>query len=97
MIPEGVTKIEENAFKDCTALVTAVIPKSVTTIENSAFHGCESLKSVFYGGTDAEFDNMDIHDMNHPFNDAKLYLYSETEATDGDFWHFDEDGKPRIW
>ena len=46
IIPEGVTAIGANAFKDCTALTNITIPDSVTSIGNYAFRGCSSLTSV---------------------------------------------------
>ncbi|BDC96666.1 leucine-rich repeat domain-containing protein [Treponema saccharophilum] len=46
VIPESVTGIGEEAFKDCTSLSSVVIPSSVTEIGWSAFCGCTSLSSV---------------------------------------------------
>lgn len=41
----AVTKIANNAFKDCT-FTSVEIPDSITEIGNSAFYGCRSLESV---------------------------------------------------
>ena len=41
-----VTKIGDNAFKDCTNLTAVTIPNSVKTIGGSAFQGCSSLTSI---------------------------------------------------
>ena len=45
MIPEGITKIEENAFLGCD-LKHVIIPDSVKVIGIKAFSGCKSLESV---------------------------------------------------
>ena len=45
-IPDGVTIIENNAFKDCKSLKSVMIPNGVTAIGEYAFYYCESLKSV---------------------------------------------------
>ena len=46
IIPDGVTSICDEAFKDCTNITTVTIPNSVTSIGNYAFSGCNSLTSV---------------------------------------------------
>lgn len=45
-IPQGVTRIEEGVFSNCTWMETVVIPSGVTSIGNQAFDGCSTLKSV---------------------------------------------------
>ena len=45
-IPNTVTVIGKNAFKDCTKAVYIKIPNSVRTIEDDAFSGCTSIKSL---------------------------------------------------
>lgn len=46
VIPNGVTKIGQGAFLDCTGLTSVAIPDSVTEIGPWAFKGCTSLTSV---------------------------------------------------
>lgn len=45
-IPNGVTKIRDGAFENCTSLSNITIPDSVKTIGAEAFSGCTSLASV---------------------------------------------------
>ena len=45
-IPDGVTKICEEAFAECGALTRISIPDSVTEIEDGAFKRCDSLTAV---------------------------------------------------
>ncbi len=56
VIADGVTKIGERAFHDCSSISSVVIPESVTEIGNGAFSGCSSLASVEFGGTKAQWD-----------------------------------------
>ena len=44
-IPNGVTIIEQGAFRDCSLLQSIDIPNSVTTIESGAFGGCNNILS----------------------------------------------------
>ena len=46
-IPDGVTEIGDNAFKNCTALKNVWISETVKNIGASAFEGCSALESVF--------------------------------------------------
>ena len=46
IIPEGTTKIEMGAFKNCKELRDLKIPRSVTRIEHDALLGCENLEKI---------------------------------------------------
>ena len=45
-IPDSVTRIGGDAFRDCTGLTSITIPNSVTSIGGSAFFGCTGLTSI---------------------------------------------------
>ncbi len=54
-IPSGVTRIEGDAFIDCSGLTGITIPGSVTYIGESAFYGCTGLGNVtFHPSSDTE-------------------------------------------
>ena len=76
-IPEGVTSIEQNTFRNCTALTTVGIPASVTSIENQAFYNCSNLQTVYYGGSEAEWKNIDIGSANYRLTRAE-FIYGRT-------------------
>ena len=46
VIPNTVTRIEENAFEHCDSLTEITIPESVTTIGDEAFRECENLTTA---------------------------------------------------
>ena len=46
VIPNGVTTIEEYAFRDCNWLTSVTMPGSVTRIGDYAFYSCSGLRSV---------------------------------------------------
>ena len=45
-VPENVTAIAPNAFKNCTSLSQILLPSSVKTIEEYSFQNCSGLKSI---------------------------------------------------
>ena len=45
-IPEGVTKIADNCFKNRTSITSVNMPESLISIGQSAFEGCTNLRSV---------------------------------------------------
>jgi len=49
VIPNGVTSIDDYAFKDCSKLTSVTIPDSVTSIGAYAFEDCSGLTSVTIG------------------------------------------------
>ena len=46
VIPDGVTTIYDNAFENCSGIISIEIPESVITIGKKAFAGCSGLKSI---------------------------------------------------
>ena len=74
IIPEGVTSIGESAFQSCGSLTEVTIPKSVTSIESFAFCDCEALKTVYYGGTQKDWDALkkNIGEENTPLLNANI-------------------------
>ena len=50
-IPNSVTSIGDNAFRNCSNLTSVTIPNNVTSIGNNAFQGCNNLQTVNYNAT----------------------------------------------
>lgn len=45
-IPEGITRIDANAFRNCRSLSSVVLPQSLIYIGENAFRGCKSLTNI---------------------------------------------------
>ena len=60
LIPDDVKTIGSDVFAGCKSLMSMTIPDSVTAIEANAFADCPSLTDVYYGGTEAQWEAIDI-------------------------------------
>lgn len=61
VIPDGVTKISEKAFRNCTGIKKIIVPKSVEAIYEYTFNGCNSLEEITvpFIGKSRELSNYD--------------------------------------
>ena len=76
-IPQGITSIQTRTFQYCTKLTKITIPDSVTSVEICAFDNCLVLKTVYYGGTEAQWEGMYVDNYagnNSALLDATLYF-----------------------
>ena len=73
-IPEGVTSIRGSVFEGCSSLREVTIPKSVTSIESHAFYNCGALATVYYDGTQEDWDALkkNISEYNTPLLNANI-------------------------
>ena len=76
-IPQGITSIQSDTFQNCTQLTKITIPASVTSVGMYAFDNCHALKTVYYGGTEAQWEGMHVDNYaggNSALLDATLYF-----------------------
>ncbi len=90
VIPENVTEIGMSAFDGCGALTSVTIPKGVTTISSYAFYNCNSLETVYFGGTEEEWNAISVGGDNDPLLNAEIvFNYCPHEKCE---WNVLEDG-----
>ena len=70
-IPEGVTRIADGMFQQCRQLESVVIPASVTEISGSPFYNCAALTKVYFNGTAAQWQAVNITNMNEQWDKLK--------------------------
>ena len=74
-IGSGVITIKEDAFRECGNLASIYLPASLGTIEY-AFSYCNRLKSIYYAGTESEWNSISINSSNNKFlfaTDGRVY------------------------
>lgn len=80
----NVEQIDMYAFYLCTQIAYINIPSSLKTVAVDAFKDCYSIEYVFYEGTEAEFEAIDIETTNHIVLDAKkFYSYDYNGENNG--------------
>lgn len=83
VIPNKVTSIGNYAFSDCIGLTNVTIPDSVTSIGNAVFSGCTNLRTVYYGGTKAQWGNISKGENNGDLIYAtRIYVDGTKENTE---------------
>ncbi|MDB4414348.1 leucine-rich repeat domain-containing protein, partial [bacterium] len=84
VIPDSVTTIGNDAFRDCPRLTSITIPDGVTSIGNRAFEDCTSLTSITFQGTAPTMGNEAFLNV---ANGAVAYVFESTSfgAIDADW------------
>ena len=91
------TSIGYGAFQYCESLTSIAIPLGVTAIDHRAFFWSR-LQTVYYSGTEGDWKDVSIGSDNIDLTTATRYYYSAKEPTTaGNYWHYDNDGKPVAW
>ena len=68
--------INNRTFENCSSLKAITIPENITKIEEYAFIDCASLKTVYYTGSEEQWNNISIEQYNdHLTNTTIVYNY----------------------
>ena len=73
ILPEGLTEIESKMFERCYQLKNVYIPASVKYIDSDAFYSCNNVE-VYYGGSEAAWNQIDIATGNDKLASAVKYF-----------------------
>ncbi len=73
---DGVTSIGSDAFFGCTSLKSIAIPKSVTSIGDYSFYYCINMSTVYYGGSEDDWNNISIDRYNEELLNSEIIFNS---------------------
>ena len=59
-LPDGLREVGEFAFGSCSTLQEISLPVSLQQIDDGAFMGCDALATVYYAGTDPQWNAVTI-------------------------------------
>lgn len=71
-IPGSVTNIGYEAFYNCSSLISVIIPDSVISIGDSAFSNFDSLNTIYYSGTQEQWNSISIDSNNQALENAAI-------------------------
>ena len=57
-IGDGITTLENGAFRNCSNLREMILPVALTTVGNRVFEGCNWLTTIYYGGSEDQWNAM---------------------------------------
>jgi hypothetical protein len=80
--PDGdlVTEIDSNVFKN-KPITSVTLPESLTDIPRRAFLGCDSLTDVYFDGSEAQWNEVNIASGNEPLENANIHFGVKTIYT----------------
>ena len=82
----GMTTLPALSFKNCTSLREVTIPASITTIASTAFDGCSKLSTIYYGGSQSQWQALvadvdELQDVNVIFGSDEPQQPETPEST----------------
>ncbi len=83
VIPDSVETIEHGAFYDCNNLKSVIFGSGVKSIADSIFHYCYDLTAIHYKGSEAQWNEIAIHEDNEYLNNLAVHYVSDEMYKDG--------------
>ena len=84
VIEEGILSIGENAFSNCNDLTSITLPNSLVHIGDYAFNYSDLLTTVYYYGTEAEWNEISIGSKNDKLLNAEIIFLDGEQPSNPD-------------
>lgn len=82
VIPSSVSEVGASAFGRCKSLTNIMIPTSVTNIGWRVFYECNSLSDIYYGGTQAQWEMLDVINSSEIPDGQNVVVHYQSEMPD---------------
>ena len=96
VIPSTVKSIGWNAFEHCHSLKSVKIPVSVKSIGDMAFDACYALTDIYYGGTEKQWNAIDLNQETRFDFQGKTFHYNCAYEDVHTFTITTAAGKPKL-
>jgi hypothetical protein len=85
-IPSGMETVDSYSIVYCIGLTEVYIPRTVKQIGTAVFGSCSNIKTVYYEGTEAEWNEIEIGNSTYLTRAERVYLGKDEpdEAIPGD-------------
>ena len=83
-LPESVTSIGAYSFSGCEELNTVRIGKYVTGIGYAAFENCEGITDIYYSGSEANWNRINIDEENDALANATMHYAISGDDSGGE-------------
>lgn len=74
VLPAAMTEVPRGLLRGCTGLRRVTLQGAVTAVGNGAFAGCDALADVYFTGTRAQWDAVDVGANNARLTAAAVHL-----------------------
>ena len=74
VVPEGVTKIEDSAFRDCSCLESVDLHSSLESISGNAFEYCRNLKKITIHKPEGSLEGYETCWMKDPYDNMEIEI-----------------------
>lgn len=79
-IPDNVTSLAQSVFAGCSELSSVALPSGIASIWQFSFSGCSKLTDVYFAGTTAQWDLIEIEaEGNGPLTAASIHCSDSSE------------------
>ena len=86
-LPESLESMGYSVFDSCADVKTVYIPASLKFIDNYNFRGCTSVTDVYYGGSEEEWNQIEMGRGNDPILNATIHFnhtHSQAETIEAE-------------
>lgn len=80
LVEDGMTSICDSAFYYCENLTSVTIPSTVLRIEPWAFSDCDKLEDIYYGGTEEQWNKVEIGEYNDSLLNATIHFSAQSAS-----------------